>query len=88
MSIETLAERQKQYKQCSDYSLIQRTPIIVICDGKNFHSLTKNLPKPFCPAFQRLMFETMLECAPKIQGLIIAYQQSDEITFICAMIKI
>jgi tRNA(His) guanylyltransferase len=82
MSFETLSERMKQYERCSDYSLIQRIPIIVRIDGKGFSSLTKNLSKPFCPIFQRIMFETMLDCASKIQGLVIAYQQSDEITFI------
>lgn len=82
MSFDSLAQRQKQYEACSDFSLIQRTPVIVRVDGSHFHTLTKNLPKPFCASFQYLMHNVMLYCAPEIQGLVLCYHQSDEITFI------
>lgn len=82
MSFETLGSRMKKYEECSDYSLIQRTPIIIRIDGRSFSKLTKNLPKPFCQNLQHIFHNTMLYCAPEIQGLVIAYHQSDEITFI------
>lgn len=77
-----LGDRQKLYEKATDYEIIRRVPVIIRVDGRKFSSLTKKLPRPFCPKMLNLMSDTMINSIKNIDGAIFGYQQSDEITFV------
>ena len=79
---QSLSDRQKEYEDAYDTTIIRRLPIIIRLDGRSFSKLTKKLPKPFCSKFVELMTNTTLELVKQIDGAVFAYQQSDEISII------
>ena len=80
----SLGDRMKIYERLSDFSLMPRLPAIVRLDGKGFSRLTKqlHLDKPFDSWFMSAMVDTMIYVASKIQGCVLGYTQSDEITLV------
>jgi len=84
MNSDSLGNRMKQYESLSDISLMRRVPVVVRLDGKNFSNLTKRLKleKPFDMRFLGAMSDTMLHVASDVEGCVIGYTQSDEITLI------
>lgn len=60
--------------------LTRRTPAIIRLDGKSFHTLAKNLRRPFDDIFIYCMEHTAMGLMNNIQGAEIAYVQSDEIS--------
>lgn len=77
-----LAVRMKKYEAVSKNVLMRRTPVILRLDGKSFHSFTKGFVKPFDEVFVTAMHNTMLHLCEKIQGCVLGYTQSDEITLV------
>lgn len=78
----SLGSRQKEYELAYDYRITRRLPIIIRIDGRGFSQLTRRLKKPYCPIMLTLMSNTMLEIAKQIDGVVFAFQQSDEITLV------
>lgn len=79
----TLAERMKAfYESVSCTRLLRRMPVSVRLDGKAFHSFTRNFQRPFDPVFRQAMNDTMLYLCENMQGCVLGYSQSDEITCI------
>ena len=78
----TLGERMKEYEMVSRTRLIRRMPVIIRLDGCHFHTLTRGLDKPFDKNLMNIMQKTMLELCNKIQGCVLGYTQSDEITLV------
>lgn len=80
----SLGDRIKAYESVSDIYLMKRVPVIIRLDGKAFHSLTKKakFTKPFDTNFVNMMSYTMRDVASKIQGCVLGYTQSDEISFV------
>lgn len=74
----------KSYEECYNYALLPRVPIVLRLDGKNFSKLSKKLKleKPFDQRFSIYMTETAKAVMSKIQGCMLGYTQSDEITLI------
>lgn len=52
------------------------------CDGKAFHTYTKNLNKPFDEGLIEDMQQTAIYLCQNIQGAKCAYVQSDEISIL------
>jgi len=77
----SLGDRMKCYEHVSDFYLPKKLPVIIRCDGRSFHSVTKKLPKP-CFTFLNVMAETMKSVAENIDGCVFGYTQSDEMTFV------
>lgn len=77
-----LGDRMKTYEAVSKTHLMRRTPVIIRLDGKAFHTFTRGLDKPFDKTFVRIMQQTMLNLCNEIQGCVLGYTQSDEITLI------
>ena len=77
-----IGERMKGYEFQSRTSLLKRTPVIIRLDGKAFHTFTRGLDKPFDLDFVSIMQQTMLELCKSIQGCVLGYTQSDEITLV------
>ena len=81
----SIGDRMKSYyEDASRIYLTRRTPVIIRVDGKVFHSLTKRygIEKPFDERFIACMSMTALHMCSNIQGVKLAYVQSDEISLL------
>ena len=70
------------YEQIPKTKLMRRCPVAIRIDGKAFHTYTRNFKRPFDSIFMRAMQETMKYLCENIQGCVLGYTQSDEITLI------
>nr|DAV02773.1 MAG TPA: tRNAHis guanylyltransferase [Bacteriophage sp.] len=79
----TLGDRMKNnYENISRYYLTRRMPIIIRIDGKSFHTFTKCFKKPFDDILVKTMQDTMKYLCENIQGCVLGYTQSDEISLV------
>ena len=79
----TLGDRMKNnYENISRYYLTRRTPVIIRIDGKAFHTFTRGFKKPFDDILVKTMQETMKYLCENIQGCVLGYTQSDEISLV------
>lgn len=80
---DSLGERMKSnYEFRSKTCLLRRTPCIIRLDGKAFHTFTRGFAKPFDERFLQAMQETTVELCKSIQGCVLGYTESDEITLV------
>lgn len=78
-----LGKRMKEYyEQVPKTRLVRRMPVAIRLDGKAFHSFTRGFKKPFDDILIKSMQETMKKLCENIQGCVLGYHQSDEITLI------
>lgn len=77
-----LHERMKQYEAVSQTYLMRRTPVIIRLDGVAFHTFTKNFDKPLDEVLSTAMKGTTLYLVNNIQGCVLGYTQSDEISLV------
>ena len=78
-----LGIRMKEYyEQIPKTKLMRRTPVAIRIDGKAFHTFTRGFKKPFDEILVKSMQETMKYLCENIQGCVLGYTQSDEITLI------
>ena len=70
------------YEQIPKTKLMRRCPVAIRIDGKAFHTYTRHFKRPFDSIFMRAMQETMKYLCENIQGCVLGYTQSDEITLI------
>ena len=82
MSKDNLGDRMKLFEQVSRYMLPTKIPVIIRLDGKAFHTFTKQFKKPFDEQLINAMQETTKYLVENIQGCVMGYTQSDEITLI------
>ena len=66
---ETLSDLIKGYEANYDLTLPKRTPLILLVDGKAFHTFTSGFDKPFDEIFIKSMQETMKMLCENIQFL-------------------
>ena len=79
---DSLGARMKMYEQQSRSFLKRKTPVIVRLVGCHFHTVSRGFDKPFDVAIERAMKHTMLFLCSHIQGCVLGYTQSDEITLV------
>lgn len=85
-----LGDRMKRYEEAAGSVLLRRTPVIVRVDGKAFHTLTKRISPDIDPTtdthfsqkFHNVMLNVAKYCITNIQNSVLAYTQSDEISFL------
>ena len=70
------------YEQIPKTKLMRRTPVIIRIDGKAFHTFTKGFKRPFDEILIRAMQDTTKYLCENIQGCVLGYTQSDEITLV------
>ena len=70
------------YEQIPKTKLMRRCPVAIRIDGKAFHTFTRGFKKPFDEVLIKSMQETMKYLCENIQGCVLGYTQSDEITLI------
>ena len=78
----TLGERMKEYEMQSRTRLLRKVPVIIRLDGRSFHTWTRGLDRPFDRNLMHIMQKTMLALCEQIQGCVLGYTQSDEITLV------
>lgn len=78
-----LGKRMKEfYEGVPKTRLVRRMPVAIRLDGKAFHTFTRGFQKPFDDVLIKTMQETMKYLCENIQGTVLGYTQSDEITLI------
>ena len=78
-----LGTRMKEfYESVPKTRLVRRMPVAIRLDGKAFHTFTRGFEKPFDEVLGRAMRGTMKYLCENIQGCVLGYTQSDEITLI------
>ena len=82
MRKDNLGDRMKSYENITRTYLPSRMPIIIRIDGKAFHTFTKGFKKPFDDILMRAMEETAVVLCRDIEGVKVAYTQSDEISLL------
>lgn len=83
MKNDNLGDRMKEfYENRAKTFLVRRMPVIIRIDGKTFHTFTKGFEKPFDSVMTKAMQETMKYLCENIQGCVLGYTQSDEITLV------
>ena len=70
------------YEQIPKIRLMRRCPVICRIDGKSFHSFTKGFQRPFDNIFIESMQKTAKYLCENVQGAVLSYQQSDEISLL------
>lgn len=79
---DNLGTRMKTYEAVPQNKLVRRMPVAIRIDGKAFHTFTRGMRKPFDEVLIKSMQETMQYLCKNIQGCVLGYTQSDEITLI------
>lgn len=78
-----LGQRMKEnYENRAKTSLLRRTPVFIRIDGRAFHTFTKGFNRPFDKNLSNAMDLTTIELCKNIQGCVLGYTQSDEITLL------
>lgn len=78
-----LGKRMKEfYENRSKTYLVRRMPVAIRIDGRAFHTFTKRMQRPFDHILMKTMQDTMMYLCKEVQGCVLGYQQSDEITLI------
>lgn len=70
------------YEEIPKTKLMRRCPVTIRIDGKAFHTFTRGFQKPFDEVLIEAMQKTMKYLCENIQGCVLGYTQSDEITLI------
>ena len=70
------------YEAVPDTKLVKRMPVAIRIDGKAFHTFTQGFKRPFDEVLINTMQQTTQYLCQNIQGCVLGYVQSDEITLI------
>ena len=62
--------------------LMRRCPVVCRLDGRSFHTFAKGFKKPFDEILIKSMQDTMKYLCENIQGCVLGYTQSDEISLL------
>jgi len=80
---DALGDRMKTYyEEVTKTKLTRRMPVIIRLDGCHFHTFTRGFKKPFDEVMIKAMQSTMKYLCENIQGCVLGYTQSDEITLV------
>ena len=82
MRKDNLGDRMKSYENITRTYLPGRMPIIIRIDGCHFHTFTNGFKKPFDDILMKAMEETAAHLCKNIEGVKVAYTQSDEISLL------
>lgn len=80
MTGDSLGDRMKGYERVAAGQLLPRTPVILRVDGKAFHTLTRDLERPWDHELVDIMQKTAKHLCEEVHGAKLAYVQSDEIS--------
>ena len=78
----TLKDLMKEYEQVTSQTLPRRTYTILRVDGRAFHSYLRGAEKPYDMQFVADMDQVAMALCAEIQGTVLGYVQSDEISIL------
>lgn len=78
----SLKERMSSYEDTSNYKLLNKLPLVIVINGRNFNKVTSLLEKPYSSELSEVFQSTMLRLCTEIDGCIFSYHYNDEIVFI------
>jgi tRNA(His) guanylyltransferase len=78
----TLKDRINDYINISDFKLLNRVPIIININGRNFSRFTSLLEKPYCNKFAEAMLSITIKLCMEVEGALFAFHHNDEITIV------
>lgn len=90
MTGDDLGTRMKEYERTAQHNLLRRTPVLIRIDGRAFHTFTKTF-KSLCPSLEKTPFSVLLHeimvsttetLVGNVQGCVLGYTQSDEISLL------
>ena len=80
---DALGTRMKtNYENIPKTKLVRRMPVIIRIDGKAFHTYTRGFNKPFDDVLIKSVQDTTAYLCASIQGCVLGYCQSDEISLL------
>lgn len=83
MAKDDLGKRMKEYYEVRTRQFLpRRTNTMIRLDGKAFHTFTKGYKRPFDDELIDMMNQTTKYLCENIQGVVMGYTQSDEITLV------
>jgi tRNA(His) guanylyltransferase len=82
MTTDTLGDRMKEYEATEAYLLPPRSYCVLRVDGRAFHTWTRGLDRPFDEALAAAMDATAIALCQEIQGAVLGFVESDEISVI------
>lgn len=85
MKVDELGKRMKEdYEERFRHMLPRRNYTMMRLDGKSFHTFTKQMKfeRPYDLRLMRVMDQTAIALCENIQGAVMAFTQSDEITLL------
>lgn len=78
-----LANRMKAYEAVTtSVRLIPKLPVLLRLDGRAFHTLTRDMRRPYDEQFMACMWQAALALCQEVQNAKLAYVQSDEISLL------
>lgn len=79
-----LGDRMKKFEDITRSYLIQKMPVIIRVDGRAFHSYTKQkwCDFPYSFILINTFHKTVLKVCEKTMNIVLAYHQSDEVSFL------
>lgn len=80
----SLGDRMKKFENVNRSYLIPKMPVVVRIDGRSFHTYTKQrwCEFPFSHTLIRVFHKTTLKVCEETMNVVLAYHQSDEVTFL------
>lgn len=72
----------KKYEHITRIHLTPRMPAIIRVDGRAFHTFTRGFKRPFDEVLVAAMQRTMQYMCENVQGCVLGYTQSDEISLV------
>lgn len=78
----TLGDRMKGYENLHRHVLPKRQFYVLRVDGRAFHTYTRSFQKPFDHLITAAMTQTAIKLCNEVQGAIMGYVQSDEISIV------
>lgn len=79
---DSLGDRMKSYEDTYRLYLPKRQPLILRLDGVAHSTLTQSMNKPWDDRYIEAMNAATLELCARVQGTVLAYTQSDEISLL------
>lgn len=76
------SDRMKHYEHLYRHTLPPKAYTILRVDGRAFHTLTRNMERPFDGFFMQAMDAAAIALCEEVQGVAFGYLQSDEISLI------
>ena len=72
----------EDFTEVTNYKLLDKVPIIIHFNGRNFKKITKFVEKPFSYELNKCFEDALFKCCLEFEGCVFGYQFNDEFIFI------